>query len=113
MLRGCLVCAICNSNSFHSFILKLHNDCSYIEEVHLLFCILFMIFVFGGLELGHFFFCKMLRGCLVCVISNSKSFYSLKNDYSYIEHVHLIFCAYLINIVLFFMAVELRYKSEM
>ena len=43
MCSGCLVCVICNSNSFHSFMFKLHNDCSYIEDVHL-FCIHFMIF---------------------------------------------------------------------
>ena len=32
----CLIelCAICNSNRFHSFIRTLHNDCSHIENVH-------------------------------------------------------------------------------
>ena len=34
---------------------------------------------------------------------------TLHNDYSYIEHVHLLFCAHLINIFLFFRSVELRY----
>ena len=37
MRRGCLVCVICNSNSFH-------NDFSHIEDVHLLFFTHFMIF---------------------------------------------------------------------
>ena len=66
------------------------NDCSFIEDVHLLFDTHFMIFVF---ILG-FFFCKMLRGCLVCVICNSQQFsflniFKLLNGYSYIEHVHM------------------------
>ena len=34
MCRGCLVCVIGNSNSFHN---DLHNDFSHIEDVHLLF----------------------------------------------------------------------------
>ena len=33
MLRWCLVCVICNSNSFYLFI------CSHIEDVHLPFCV--------------------------------------------------------------------------
>ena len=38
-LFGCIVCVICNSKSFHSSIFKLlHNDCSYIEHVHLPLC---------------------------------------------------------------------------
>ena len=56
-LLECLVCVICNSESFHSFIFKtLYNDCSHIEDVHHLFCAHFMnIFsLFGGVELRHF-----------------------------------------------------------
>ena len=47
MLRGCLICVICNSTSFHSFILKQHIDFTRIEDVHLLFCAhLINIFLF-------------------------------------------------------------------
>ena len=62
------------------YIQTLHNDCSHIEDVHLLFYARFMdIFSFlGGLELRHFFsLVEMLRWFLVCVICNSKSFHSL------------------------------------
>ena len=55
--RGCQVCVTCNSNSFHSFILKLCiMDCSHIEDVHLLFSAhLINFFTFlTGVELGHF-----------------------------------------------------------
>ena len=38
MHRGCQVCVICNSNVSFLYIQTLHNDCSYIEDVHLLFC---------------------------------------------------------------------------
>ena len=58
MRRGCLVCVICNFQQFlFLYIQTLHNDCSYIEDVHILFCLHFMIFffIFGGLELRHFF----------------------------------------------------------
>ena len=65
MRRACLVCVICDSKSFHSFfILTLHNDCSHIEDVHLLFCTHFMdflFFIFGGLEL-RIFSVKCLEG---------------------------------------------------
>ena len=121
---GCLVCVICNSNSFHSFIFKLCLIyCSYIENMHLLFCIHFMIFFFiiWGLELRHFF-CKMCRGCLVCIICNSKSLHFLLfklcimiiHTRKYMT-VHLQFCANLINIFLYFRSVELKifYPSEM
>ena len=49
-LLGCLVCEICNSKSFHSFFIQtLHNDCSHIEDVHLLLCAQFIFFlIFDG-----------------------------------------------------------------
>ena len=58
---GCLVCVICNSKSFHSFLFKL--------------CIISRLFFsfLSGVEL--IFPSKMLRGGLVCVICNSKSFF--------------------------------------
>ena len=80
MLRECLVCVICNSNSIHFFYIQtLHNDCSHIENVHLLFYAHFIDIYFSflwGLELRHFLL-ETLRWFLVCVICNSKSFYSL------------------------------------
>ena len=62
-----LVCAICNSTSFHSFILKV----CIIEGVHLIFCAHFMI-IFTFLGVLNYIF----RWCLVCVICNSNSFHS-------------------------------------
>ena len=60
------------------YIQILPNDCSYIEDVHLLFCAhLINIFsFFTGVELRHFFPSEMRRGCQVCVICNSNSFHS-------------------------------------
>ena len=65
MRRGCQVCVICNSNSFHSiFIQCLHIDCSHIEDVHHLFCAqLINIFIFfTGVECRHFFHPKYVGG---------------------------------------------------
>ena len=63
---GCQVCVICNSNSFHSFnyIQTLHNDCSHIENVHLLFFAHFInsLTFFTGFELRHFFHPKCIGG---------------------------------------------------
>ena len=44
------------------FIQTLHDDCSYIQVVHLLFCVHFMIFfsLFGVLNLD-IFFCKGVK----------------------------------------------------
>ena len=115
MQRGCQVCVICNSNSFHSFIFKL---C--IMIVHTLkMCTIFFVYIswlffsFLGVFNLDIFFSKMLRRCLVCVICTPKLTYlniqTLHDDYTYIEHVHLLFCAHLINIFLLFRSVELRY----
>ena len=52
-----------------------------------------------GVELRNFFPSEMLRGCLVCVIYNSKKFsflyiiQTLYNDCSHIEDMHLLLCA--------------------
>ena len=44
-LKGCLVCVICNSYSFHSFIFKfVRYDCSHIEHVYPIFCAHLVIF---------------------------------------------------------------------
>ena len=83
------------------FIQTLPNDCSHIEDVHLLFCARFINFFsfLRGVELRHFFPSAMLRECLVCVICNSNSIHSfilklhlmivhtLKMCTSYIVHV--------------------------
>ena len=100
--KGCLVCVICNSNSFHSFIFKL---CTMI--VHTLdLCTSYYVYIscfFSFLAvLSLDFFCKMLRGCLVCVICNTKSFHSsIFKLCIMIIHMHLVYCAHLINIFLF------------
>ena len=90
------------------YVQTLHNDCSHIEDVHLLFCAhLINIFLFlTGVELRHFFLPRCLVGCLVCVICNSQQSSLLyiqtsRNDCSHIDNVHLPFCAHLINIFLF------------
>ena len=79
MLRGCLVCVICNSNSIDSFIFKL---C--IMIVHTLkMCTSILctfheyFFSFMGVLNLDIFSSEMLRWFLVCVICNSKSFHSL------------------------------------
>ena len=43
------------------YIQTLHNDCSHIEDVHLLFCARFIIF-FTGVELRRFFLPRCLGG---------------------------------------------------
>ena len=75
--RGCLQFVIVVF-PYHTHLLFLHNDCSRIEDVHLLFCArLINIFsFFTGVELRHLFPSKMHRGCQVCVICNSNSFHS-------------------------------------
>ena len=57
------------------YIQTLYNDCSHIEDVHLLFCECFLIFLtfLTVVELRSFFPSEMLRGCLVCVICISES----------------------------------------
>ena len=77
MRRGCLICVICNYNSFHSFIFKLcimiFHSSSYFIHISWFF---FQFLGGGGKGVRHFFR-KILRGCLVCVICNSNSFHSL------------------------------------
>ena len=79
MLRGCLVCVICNSNSIYSFTFKL---C--IMIVHTLkMCtsyfmhISWIFFHFWGVLNLDCLTLEMLRWFLVCVICNTKSFHSL------------------------------------
>ena len=79
MLRGCLVCVICNSYSIHSFIFKLYIIIVHTFKMCPFYYTHFMnIALFGGggggLNLRHFL--EMLRWFLVCVICNSKSFHS-------------------------------------
>ena len=86
MLRGCLVCVICDSSSFHSFIFKLnmlwlltHWKC-----VHPIFCSCLIIFrkiiIFGGdcwtwtlLRLHHLWIAYIVYMCVIC---NSNRFHS-------------------------------------
>ena len=93
---------------FIFYVQTLHNDCSQIEDVHLLFCAHFMnFFSFLGM-FNDIFLSKMLRWCLVCVICNWNRFFfifkilqmvvhtysNFANNCSHIEDVHLLFCAH-------------------
>ena len=74
-LLGCLVCVICNSKSFYSFLLKL---CIIIVH-QLKMCIfnfvhILNIFSILGVLNSDIFPSKMFRWCLICVISNANSF---------------------------------------
>ena len=83
MGRGCLVCIICNSNSFHSLIFRL---CIII--VHTLkMCTSYLNFFsfFRGVELRQFF-----HRCLVCVICNSNSFHIFIFKLCILIDVHLL-----------------------
>ena len=71
MPRECLVCVICYSNSFHSFNFIFCKMNSHIEDVHLLF---FMIFL--GLLILDIVKSAPPLECLYCVICNSNSLYS-------------------------------------
>ena len=79
MGRGCLVCVISNPNSGHSFIFKLCIMIVHTLEMCYSYFVyissLFFLFLGSGTLI--FFFCKMLRGRLVCVTCNSISFHSL------------------------------------
>ena len=105
MRRGCLVCVICNSQqSSFLYIQTLHNDCSHIEDVHLLFCARFInIFaILTDVELRHFP-SKMLRGFLVCVICNSNSIHSfIFKLYIMIVHTLKMCISYFVHVSLFF-----------
>ena len=100
-LLGCLVCVSVTSQISFLFIQTLHNDCSHIEDVHLLFLCTFHEYfhIFIGLLNLDIFPSKMRRWYLV----------------SHIEDEHLLFCAHLIkkkNLIL--RGVELRhFPSEM
>ena len=95
--KGCLVCVICNYNSFHSFIFKL---C--ILNVHSSNYLIHISSFLGG---GGADFRKILRRCLVCVKCNSNSFHSLMlevckitvmNMYTlYVVHIWYIFSYFL------------------
>ena len=69
MLKGGLGCVICNSKSFHSFLFKLCIVIVYILKMRTFYFVHIFrpLFIYRGVE---------LRGCLVCVICNSKSFHS-------------------------------------
>ena len=97
------------------YIQTLHNDCSHIEDVHLLFCARFIIlFTFlTGVELRRFFLPRCLGVPSLCnlYLKQYSLLYiqTLHDDCSHIEDVHLPFCAHLINIFLFLSGVELRH----
>ena len=103
MLRGCLVCVICNSNSIHSFvfipnIMIVHTlkMCTF-HFVH----ISYFFYLLTIVELRHFSIRK--AECLVCVIWNCRSIHSfifklciiivhtLKMSTSYFVHISCFF----------------------
>ena len=99
----------------------LHNDCSHIEDVHLLFCahLVNIISYFVGVELRHFFHpkCVEVSGLFVQSVSQFSFLYiqTLHNECSHIEDVHLLFCAHLINIFTFLRVLnqDIFFPSEM
>ena len=56
------------------YIQTLHNDCSHIEDVHLLFCIHLIFFFFRIVELRHYYVCTTFGALTLCKICNSNSF---------------------------------------
>ena len=92
---------------FILFIQTLLNDCSHIEDVHLLFCACFIIFfhVLTGVELRHFFHPQCLGArCLVCVICNSNSIYSfILKLCTMIIHTLKIRTSYFVHVSYFFL----------
>ena len=75
MLRGFLVCVICNSISIHSFIFKLYMMIFHTLKMctsHFVHISYFLSYFWWVLNLD-IFPSEMLRGCLVCVICNSNS----------------------------------------
>ena len=118
MHRGCLVCAICNSNSFCSFIFKLCVMIVHILKICTFYFVhnLWIFSHFLGLLDLDFFPFKMHRGYLVCVISYSnKCFFpyiqTLHIDCAHIEYVHLLFCAQFMNIFSFLGLLDLEFFS--
>ena len=99
MLRGCLVCVICNSNNFHSLIFKLcimivHtlNMCTCYFCAHLSNTFLFL----GLLDLDILSIrnAKGVSGLCKVFILTYLSF--VRYDCSHIEHVHPVFCVHLV-----------------
>ena len=116
MHRGCLVCAICNSNSFCSFIFKLCVMIVHILKICTFYFVhnLWIFSHFLGLLDLDFFPFKMHRGYLVCVISYSnKCFFpyiqTLHIDCAHIEYVHILFCAQFMNIFSFLGLLDLKF----
>ena len=116
MLRGCVVCVICNSNSFHSFIFIL-----YIMIVHTLkMCtsyfvhVLYFFSLFGrvlNLDIFSIRNAKEVPSLCNLLLQQYSLLYiqTLHNDCSHIEDVHFSFCAHLINIFPLLTDVELRH----
>ena len=87
MLRGCLVCVICNSSSIRSCIFKLRGGAGGV--VGWLLCYYYLTNV-----LLLWMFCGSSSRCrgLVCSILTDL----FDNDCSHIEDLHPLFCAHLI-----------------
>ena len=76
MLRGFLVCVICNSNSIHSFIFILYMMIFHTLKMctsHFVHISYNFFLIFGWVLNLDIFPSEMLSGCLVFVICNSNS----------------------------------------
>ena len=82
------------------FIKILHNNCSHIKDVHLLFCAHEYFLILRGVEFRNFLSSKMLRG-VVFVICNSKRCHSFIFKLC-IMIVHTSILCTFVNILLYF-----------
>ena len=99
------------------FVQTLPNDCSHIEDVHLLFCAHFIIFFsfLRGVELRHLAVRNILGVPSLYNLYFQKFLFlfiqTLPNNCSHIEDVHLLFCACFIFFFSFLRGVELRHLT--
>ena len=116
MLRECLACVICNSNSIHSFIFKLHTMIVHTMKICTFYIVHISYFFFSfltGVEHRHFVPSEMLRRCLVCVIYNFNSSNSIIFKLCMIVHTLKMCTSYIVRLFhcffSFLMGVEPRY----
>ena len=115
MLRGFLVCVICNSNSIHSFIFILNMMIFHTLKMctsHFVHISYFLSYFWWELNLD-IFPSEMLRGCLVFVIciSNSIHYFIFKLCLM-VVHTLKMCTSYFVQISFFFLfltVVELRH----
>ena len=88
MLRGCLVCVICNSSSFHSFIFKLCIMIVHTLNMYTLYlCTFDNIFLSVKLRNCYITYCRL--HCVIWVYSDFIPVYlTLHIDCSHIDDLH-------------------------